>query len=65
MEAVACAPHSFAPNDQSWECGRGKRLNRLGKAPVVTAAGRAGAALGSLTLAGNFNEERNMAPIHY
>lgn len=32
---------------------------------LPTAAGRAGAALGSLTLAGNFNEERNMASIHY
>lgn len=32
---------------------------------LPTAVGRAEAALGSLTLAGNFNEERNTAPIRY
>lgn len=35
-EAVAYVPRLFASNDQSWEAGRGKRLDRLGKAPATS-----------------------------
>lgn len=71
-KAVASVPHLPVPNNHPWEPVRGKWLGRLGKAsePVtwgfcLTAADRAGAALGNLPLADDFNEEKNAAPSQY
>lgn len=71
-KAVASLPHLLVPNNQPWEPVRGKWLGRLGKAPepvtwgfCLTAADRAGAALGNLPLANDFNEEKSMAPSQY
>lgn len=72
-KAVASVLCPLASNSQSWEPVRGKWLGRLGKVPepvtwgglCLTAADRAGAALGNLLLADDFNEEKNTTPSQY
>lgn len=71
-KAVASLPHLLVPNNQPWEPVKGKWLGRLGKAPepvtwgfCLTAADRAGAALGNLQLADDFNKKKNMALSQY
>lgn len=57
--AVVYASHPFACNNQTWELGRVKRLDRLGKAQQLVMWGLPSNCRRS------FNEERNVALVQY